>query len=287
MNEPELRRQMVRIAHLTYERGLLVAMDGNLSALLPSGQVLCTRAGCHKGFLTDEDLIVVDRNGRKLRGVGQPTSELKMHLACYDERPDVRAVVHAHPPISVAFTIANVSMARCVLPEVVLTLGTIPTVDYETTGTLALADKIRPYVRDHDAILMDRHGAVCLGGSLLQAFCNLETMEHTAKITKTARDLGGVKELPSAEAERLRSMGLKRYGGPPSAVAKADAPGVDLPSACQSCSGCANPAPAGIAPKAPLRMARVVAQAPRSVAGAAGGGLEDAVLTAVLEALAR
>ena len=287
MNEPQLRRQMLRIAHLTYEKGLLVAMDGNLSALLPSGHILCTRAGCHKGFLTDEDLIVVDRSGRKLRGVGRPTSELKMHMACYDERPDVRAVVHAHPPISVAFTIANVSMARCVLPEVVLTLGSIPTVDYETTGTLALADKIRPFVRDHDAILMDRHGAVCLGGSLLQAFCNLETMEHTAKITKTARDLGGVKELPAEEAQKLRSMGLKRYGGPPSAVAKADAPGADLPTSCQSCSGCANPAPAGIAPKAPLRMARVVASAPRTVAGAAAGDVEDAVLAAVLEALAR
>jgi len=287
MNEPQLRRQMLRIAHLTYEKGLLVAMDGNLSALLPSGHILCTRAGCHKGFLTDEDLIVVDRSGRKLRGVGRPTSELKMHMACYDERPDVRAVVHAHPPISVAFTIANVSMARCVLPEVVLTLGSIPTVDYETTGTLALADKIRPFVRDHDAILMDRHGAVCLGGSLLQAFCNLETMEHTAKITKTARDLGGVKELPAEEAQKLRSMGLKRYGGPPSAVAKADAPGADLPKSCQSCSGCANPAPAGIAPKAPLRMARVVASAPRTVAGAAAGDVEDAVLAAVLEALAR
>jgi len=293
MNEPQLRRQMLRIAHLIYDKGLLVAMDGNLSALLPSGQVLCTRAGCHKGFLTDEDLIVVDRDGRKLRGVGRPTSELKMHLACYDERPDVRAVVHAHPPISVAFTIANVSMARCVLPEVVLTLGTIPTVDYETTGTLALADKIRPYVRDHDAILMDRHGAVCLGGSLLQAFCNLETMEHTAKITKTARDLGGVKELPPAEAEKLRSMGLKRYGGPPSALAKADAPGADLPKACHGCSGCANPSPAGVAPRAPLRMARVVESPPRSVGQAllamAGGEdtVEDVVIAEVLKALGR
>ncbi len=293
MNEPQLRRQMLRIAHLIYDKGLLVAMDGNLSALLPSGQVLCTRAGCHKGFLTDEDLIVVNRDGHKLRGVGQPTSELKMHLACYDERPDVRAVVHAHPPISVAFTIANVSMARCVLPEVVLTLGSIPTVDYETTGTLALADKIRPYVRDHDAILMDRHGAVCLGGSLLQAFCNLETMEHTAKITKTARDLGGVKELPPSEAEKLRSMGLKRYGGPPSALAKADAVGADLPKACQGCSGCANPSPAGVAPQTPLKMARVVDAPPRSVghalAAMAGGKgtVEDVVIAEVLRALGR
>jgi L-fuculose-phosphate aldolase len=172
MHEHQLRAEMIRVGKLTYERNLLVALDGNLSALLPSGEVLCTKAGCHKGFLTDDDLIVVDREGNKVRGNGGPTSEIYMHLACYDERPDVKAVVHTHPPMAIAFTIANVSMARCVLPEVVLTLGTVPTVEYETTGTHALADKIRPFIRKHDAILMDRHGAVCLGPSLFAAFCN-------------------------------------------------------------------------------------------------------------------
>lgn len=298
---------MVRIAHLLYQRGLLVAMDGNLSALLPSGDVLCTRAGCHKGFLTEDDLIVVDRRGVLKRGSGRPTSELHMHLACYDERPDVRAVVHAHPPISVAFTIANVSMARCVLPEVVLTLGTVPTVPYETTGTMDLASAIRPYVREHDAILMDRHGAVCLGKDLLTAFCNLETMEHTALITKTARDLGGAKELPPDEAVKLRAMGIRRYGGPPAAHDALAQPGVDLPDACLSCSGCANPAPDGVAPEAGVRMARVVertmlrmgdvlaeaerleakAAATAAPAGGAPAGLEDAVVEAVLKALQR
>jgi L-fuculose-phosphate aldolase len=91
----------------------------------------------------------------------------------------VCAVVHAHPPISIAFTIAGQSMARCVLPEVVLTLGVVPTVPYATTGTQTLADKIRPHIKAHDAILMDRHGAVCLGRDLLEAFCRLETLEHT------------------------------------------------------------------------------------------------------------
>ena len=227
-----------------------------------------------------------------------------MHLACYRLRPDVQAVVHAHPPTCIAFTVAGVSMARCVLPEVVLTLGTVPTVDYETTGTHDLANKIRPFVANHDAILMDRHGAVCLGGSLLQAFCNLETMEHTALITKTARDLGGVKELPSDEAVKLRSMGLKRYGGPPSAMARADDPGADLPDACLDCSGCSNPQPLGIGPAAGLRMARVVEQAMASVrdfredepavtpvpatgspSSSAPPSVEDAVVEEVLRAL--
>ncbi|MES2645022.1 MAG: class II aldolase/adducin family protein [Myxococcota bacterium] len=279
--ERRLREELLKFGRLCYERHLLVAMDGNLSALLPDGSVLCTKAGCHKGFLVDDDLVVIDRSGKKLRGQGNPTSEMAMHLACYDERPDVRAVIHTHPPISIAFTIAGVSMARCVLPEVVLTLGTVPTVEYATTGTKSLADGIRPYVKHHDAILMDRHGAVCLGKDLLTAFCNLETMEHTALITKTARDLGGIKELPPEEAVKLRSMGLKRYGGPPSAVAKADHPHADLPDACKTCSGCAHPTPSGVAPKSELKMARVVSTPLMSPS------VEDALVNEVLKALGR
>ena len=300
MLEHQLREEMIRIGRLTYESRYLVSLDGNLSALLPNGDVLCTRAGCHKGFLTDEDLVVIDRAGKMKRGTGRPTSEIWMHLACYDERPDIKAVVHTHPPISIAFTIAGVSMARCVLPEVVLTLGSIPTVEYETTGTLALADKVRPFIKRHDAILMDTHGAICVGKSLFGAFCSLETMEHTAFITKTARDLGGVKEMDWDEAVKLRSMGLKRYGGPPDAVALADEPGADLPEACRMCSGCSNPNPSGIAPASGLRMARIVEHAivtlsgkdlgvPAKVAAPPEGGgnaqLEDALVNQVMRAL--
>ncbi len=282
-NEAALREQMLRIGHLCYERNLLVAMDGNLSCVLPDGNILCTQAGCHKGFLTDDDLVVIDRQGHKLRGRGRPTSEIWMHLACYQERADVKAVVHAHPPISIGFTIANQTLAQCVLPEVVLTLGVVPTVDYQTTGTHELADALRPVVREHDALLMDRHGAVCLGRDLLQAFCNLETLEHTALITKTARDLGQVRTLDPEEAIKLRRMGLKRYGGPPSAVAKADDALVDLPAVCTGCSGCAAPSPAGIAPRADLRLARV--NTPAAPEHKPPSGVEDIVLEEVLKAL--
>ena len=136
--EAELRQQLLRFAHLCYERRLLVAMDGNLSARLPNGNILCTQAGCHKGLLTEDQLVVIDPSGKKVRGKGEPTSEMKMHMACYEERPDCMAVIHAHPPMAIAFTIAGESMARCVLPEVVLTLGVVPTVEYATTGTQTL-----------------------------------------------------------------------------------------------------------------------------------------------------
>jgi len=284
VNETALREQMVRIGRLCYERHLLVSMDGNLSARLPDGNILCTQAGCHKGFLTDDHLVVIDRQGNKLRGRGRPTSEIWMHLACYEERPDVKAVVHAHPPISIAFTIADQSLAQCVLPEVVLTMGVVPTVEYETTGTQKLADKLRPVVREHDALLMDRHGAVCLGRDLLEAFCYLETLEHTALITKTARDLGQVKTLDGEEAIKLRRMGLKRYGGPPSAVAKADEGCVDLPDACVACNGCNNPSPRGIGPKVDLRMARVMSP-PASQPSKPPTGVQDIVMDEVLKAL--
>jgi L-fuculose-phosphate aldolase len=307
MHERQLRVQMVQIARLCYDRGLLVAMDGNLSALLPGGEVLCTRAGCHKGLLTDEDLIVCDRRGKKLRGEGEPTSELRMHLAAYDERPDVRAVVHAHPPIAVAFTLADVSLASCVLPEVVLTLGVVPTVRYATTGTEALAEALRPYLRQHDCVLMDRHGAVCVGGDLLRAFCNLETLEHTAKIIKAARDLGGAKALPADEAVKLRSLGLDRYGGPPAAVARKDAPGADLPPSC-TCDGGAAPdaveggartaglvaaalsaAPAAGAPSPRAVPAPAPTRAPAApvIASLDQGALVDALAREVLAAMGR
>jgi L-fuculose-phosphate aldolase len=182
--------------------------------------------------------LVVDLDGRVVRGQGEPTSEMAMHIACYRERPDVDAVVHAHPPIATACTIAGTSMARCVLPEVVLTLGTVPTLEYDTTGTAALAQRVGRAVRAHDAVMLDRHGAVCVGTSLLDAFCKLETLEHMAIVMKAAVELGGIRDLPCDEAAKLRTLGLSRYGGPPEAMARAGEPGADLPPACLTCAGC-------------------------------------------------
>jgi L-fuculose-phosphate aldolase len=241
MNRPSERRlrdEIIRFSRLCYERRLLVALDGNLSVRVSDELVLCTRAGCHKGLLGEEDLVVVDRRGKLVRGSGRPTSEMAMHLACYDARPDAAAVIHAHPPSCIAFTIAGLSLARCVLPEAVLTLGTVPTLPYDTTGTQALADRVAGAARDHDAMMLDRHGAVCVGSSLLDAFCKLETMEHMAQIMKAAHELGAIRDLPCDEAVRLRKMGLERYGGPPRARARVGEDGADLPESCFTCAGC-------------------------------------------------
>jgi L-fuculose-phosphate aldolase len=249
MHEHALRKTLIRLSHLLYERNYLVAMDGNVSARLPDGNVLCSRAGCHKGFLEDRDLVVVDMKGRLVHGAGSPTSEIFMHLACYEERRDVHSVLHAHPPHAIAFTLADHSLERLVLPEVVLTIGTVPTIPYATTGTHDLANSLRPYVRERDVVMMDRHGAVALGRDPTDAFCKLETLEHTARIIVLARALGGVKELPADESIRLRSMGLRRYGGPPLAVAQADGPNADLPRRLLS-SNDPYPEPLALAPRA-------------------------------------
>ncbi len=227
--ESALRQEMLRIGHLLYERNLLVALDGNLSVRLSENEILCTKAGCHKGLLGDSDLVVIDMDGNLLRGEGRPTSEMAMHLACYQNRPDIRAVVHAHPPICVAFTVAGLSLEPAILPEVVLTLGAIPTLPYRTTGTDVLALQVGSAMALRDAVLLERHGAVCVGTGLLEAFCRLEVMEHTARIVMHARSLGAVQTLEPKEAIALRSMGLKRYGGAPHAVALADEPTADLP----------------------------------------------------------
>ena len=286
VSERQLRQQLIRFSHLCYERHLLVAMDGNLSVRLHDDLILCTQAGCHKGLLGDEHLVVIDLDGNRVRGRGSPTSEMALHLACYRERPDVEAVVHAHPPMCIAFTVAGVSMARCVLPEVVLTIGSIPTLAYETTGTSQLADLVGGAIRSHDAVMMDRHGAVAVGTSLLDAFCKLETMEHTAKILKAARDLGRVQDLPFDEAEKLRRMGLKRYGGPPEAVALADSPGADLPETCRVCSGCPSPSAEGLAPRADFSIARLTERPVHSL-GAGGAPSKEALQGAIERALLR
>jgi len=210
---------MVEIAHLLHRQGLLVALDGNLSARLPDGAVLCTRAGCHKGLLTEDDLVVADAEGRWLRGLGRPTSELALHLAAYEERPDVLAVVHAHPPAAIAASVAGLDLDRPLLPEVVLTLGTVPTIPYATTGTRALADAVRPALRYRDGVVLERHGVVALGRDLPEALGRLETVEQVARVALDATAVGRLTPLPADEARSLRKAGLARYGGPPRSLA--------------------------------------------------------------------
>jgi L-fuculose-phosphate aldolase len=207
MAERELRRDIVEVCRRIYAHGWLAATDGNVSALLDDKHILATPTGVYKGYLSEDDVIVIDRAGKKIRGTREPSSELLMHLAAYDERPDVRAVVHAHPTNCIAFSLAGVSLAQCLLPEIVFTFGVIPTTAYTTPTTEEVPREVRKWLRDFDAMILDRHGSLTVGKDLYAAYGLLERMEHVADITFRARQLGPLRPLSPEQISRLTQVG--------------------------------------------------------------------------------
>jgi L-fuculose-phosphate aldolase len=219
--EHELRQEMVRVGRLMWERGYVAATDGNLSARLGGDRILVTGSGLCKGFLATDDLVVIRASGEPVSHAAawgrqqQPSSEISMHLEVYRQRPDVSAVIHAHPPLATAFSIAGVSLARCVIPEVIVTLGAIPTAGYATPGTAEVPASIREAIQDYDAILLAHHGSLTVGCTLWEAYLRLEKVEHTAQITLAAQQLGQVRTLAPEAVQKLadkRRELLQRQG---------------------------------------------------------------------------
>jgi len=202
MDEQTARRDIVRIGRLMYERSYVVSSDGNISVRLEDGRVVATPTMTCKGRMTEESLAVTDIDGKPL-GDQRPSSELAMHLLIYRERPDVKAVCHAHPPHGTAFAVAGLPIDQPILSEVILTLGCVPLASYGTPSTNELTEAMRPLVKHHNALLMANHGAVAYGGDLWQAWDRLETLEHTAKIAILSRILGGSRSLPAEAIEKL------------------------------------------------------------------------------------
>ena len=201
--EQELRALICEIGRRMYARNLVGGTDGNLSVRLPDGTFLCTPSGVSKGYMQPDDLIVADGAGRQIRGRGKVTSEFFTHLACYEERPDIQAVVHAHPPMATAFTLAGESLARPVLPELIAALGGIPVTAYATPGTPEGNNVIRPLIRQCDGVMLDRHGSVTVGATLENAYFKLEKIEHTATVLLAARRLGPLRTLSADEVRRV------------------------------------------------------------------------------------
>ena len=219
LRESELRERLALICQRLYQKDLIAAGDGNVSLRLDEERVLVTPSGFHKGFIRPEDLIITDLAGRKLRGSQKPSSEFAMHALIYAERSDVRAVVHAHPPLTVALALAGVSLTDCVLSETCLLLGPVPTAPYSTPTTSEVPDSLRPYVRSANAIIMHRHGALTMGRTIDEAWQRMEAVEHSAKIIHAARALGEVRPLPTPEATKLAQLasqlGIPRPPEPP------------------------------------------------------------------------
>lgn len=213
--EQQLREELVRIGQLMYQKGFIAASDGNVSVRLDAERVLITPSGLHKGLLEPDDLVVVDMEGRML-GYGRhrsrqlrPTSELPMHLEAYRLRPDINAVVHAHPPIAVALSIAGIPLNDCLLPEVIVFLGLIPTTAYATPSSEENVRAIREFIGHHDGLVLQRHGSLTVGKDPMQAFMRLETLEQQARMRFMLAQLGAYNPMPPEEIRKLLAMRVK------------------------------------------------------------------------------
>lgn len=209
--EQQLREEIVRIGRLCWEKGWVAANDGNISVRLDERRILCTPTGVSKGMMSAADMIVVDPEGRKIEGTRERTSEINMHLAVYRLRPDVKAVVHCHPPVATGFAASGRSLNQAVLPEVIVALGCVPLAAYGLPGTEALIEPMLPLIPKYDAILLGNHGATCYGDSLWKAYFLMETVEHSARIMLVAELLGGPNVLPRDEVSKLIEA-RGRYG---------------------------------------------------------------------------
>ena len=205
----ELKKEICEVGHKLYAQGMVAANDGNISVKISPREYLCTPTGVSKGALTPDMIIKVDENGKKLEGTLNPSSEIKMHMRVYKERPDVNAVVHAHPPIATAFTVADIELDQYILPEAVLTIGEVPTCDYGTPSTMEIPDSLEPYIQNHDAFLLRNHGALTVGCNLNKAMFVMEEVEFNAKICKYAMELGAVHEIPNNQLKKLMDLRKK------------------------------------------------------------------------------
>jgi L-fuculose-phosphate aldolase len=231
--EPELRDGIVEVGRRLYARGYVASNDGNISVRLDDARILTTPKSVSKGFMTPAMMVVTDLEGRKLSGERDPSSELLMHLEVYRNRPDVRAVVHAHPPLATGFAVAGIPLDRAVLAEVITTLGSIPIARYGTPSTQELPDAVRQYIKAHDGLLLANHGALTVGHELFAAYYKMETIEHFARISLVARMLGGERLLSQDEVLRLQGLrGSYGIASPaPICLDDAGSPGVD--ASCQ------------------------------------------------------
>lgn len=212
----EIAERLVAAGRRLSERGILWSVEGNLSARLPDGGFLTTPSGAHKGHLTPAELVEVAPDGTA-RG-GAPSSELPMHLAVYEERPDVRAVVHAHPPTATGFAVAGVELPRAALAESLQLFGCVPVAPYGTPSTAELADSVRGPVREFDALLLANHGAVTVGADPEQATERMMQLEHLARIALVAHQLGGARPLQPEQIAAISRLRTEAGASPVPAV---------------------------------------------------------------------
>ena len=231
--EEALRAEICEVGRRVYARGYVASNDGNISVRLDDRHLLATPKSVSKGFMTPDMMVVTDMQGTKVAGHRDASTELKMHLAVYEMRPDVTAVVHAHPPLSTGFAVAGIPLNKSSLAEIIFSLGSVPIAEYATPSTQELPDAVKRYITAHDGLLLANHGALTCGQDLMNAYFKMETMEHFAQITLVARQLGRENLISREEVERLQ--GLRDFYGIKSPAPICTDPGAmgDGPVTCQ------------------------------------------------------
>jgi L-fuculose-phosphate aldolase len=224
VTETQARADIVEVGRRLWQQGFVASNDGNISVRLGPDRVLTTPKSVSKGFMTPEMMVVTDLTGQKVSGERDASSELKMHLEVYLQRPDVGAVVHAHPATATGFAVAGVPLTRAVLAEVITTLGGIPIAEYATPSTAELPAAIRSYIKAHDGLLLANHGALAVAADLFSAYHRMETIEHFAKISLVARLLGREHLISREEVTRLQNLrGMYGIAAPAPICADGDA----------------------------------------------------------------
>lgn len=227
MEEQLIKEQICDVCHKMWQLGWVAANDGNVSVKLEDGTFWATPTGISKSFITPEKLVKINAKGEVLEGLAgyKPSSEIKMHLRCYQERPDVTAVVHAHPPTATGYAVAGKSLDEYSMIETVIAIGSIPLTPYGTPSTEEVPEAIAPYLQEHDVLLLQNHGALTVGADLITAYYRMETLELFAKISLTAHLLGGAQEIPRPQIDKLlylresyyhvtgKHPGYKKYNG--------------------------------------------------------------------------
>lgn len=212
-SELDIKKEMCEIGKRVYNRGMVAANDGNFSVKLNDNEFLCTPTGVSKGFMTPEYICKVDAQGNVIEANEgfKPSSEIKMHMGVYREREDVKSVVHAHPLYATTFAVSGMALTQPIMPEAVIALGTVPLAKYGTPSTEEIPEAVSEFLQYYDAVLLENHGALTYGDSLLGAYHKMESLEFYARLLYQSMQIGGPKVLNEEQVKRLYGM-RKQYG---------------------------------------------------------------------------
>ena len=203
---------MIETGRRLYRQGFIVATEGNISVRLSRHEIIATRSGVCKGELEAKNFTHIDPKGVLLNNGPEPSTEIKLHLKVYQDRPDINCIIHAHPPYAISMTLTENLLSKPYLPESVILLGAVPIVPYARPSTEEVPRSISGYIKQTDILILERHGTVTLGKSLTEAFQKLEILEKTVRILSLAKQMGKLRELSREEIQNLMTLRYEVYG---------------------------------------------------------------------------